>query len=87
MKTSYALPAVLACCSAAFAEVNPARPMITGKGNVEAAAPKVVVANQVADASGRVKLENFIVTGSLLPHKAAPKPAAAKAPAAPRRGQ
>jgi hypothetical protein len=59
----------LAIASAAFAQVDPARPMVTGRGNVAAQPAKVIVTNQTmlaAKAEEPVALEHFVVTGSLL---------------------
>lgn len=64
--------AVLAMAGAAVAQVNPTRPMVTGRGNVDARPGKVIVTNQTAPkAEEPQRLEKFMVTGSLLP-KAAP---------------
>lgn len=68
----------LALASAAFAEVNPTRPMMTGRGNVSLRPAQVIVTNQTAHAAKpeeTVALEKFQVTGSLLrkPAKATPR--------------
>jgi hypothetical protein len=80
MKKLIAILAGLALASAAWAKVDPTRPMVTGRGNVATSPQKVIVTNQTApDASsdGVLKLDKFEVTGSLLPHataKATPAP-------------
>ena len=57
----------LALASAAFAEVNPTRPMMTGRGDVSTSPAKVIVTNQTAaKPEEAVTLEKFQVTGSLL---------------------
>ena len=72
MKKIIATVAGLALASAALAAVNPTRPMVTGRGNVNVRPAKVIVTNQTAAASDEtVKLENFVVTGSLLKHPVA----------------
>jgi uncharacterized protein YxeA len=72
MKKIIATVAGLVLASAAFAAVNPTRPMVTGRGNVNVRPAKVIVTNQTAAASDEtVKLENFVVTGSLLKHPVA----------------
>lgn len=66
----------------AFAQVDPSKPMVTGKGNVTAALPgRVLVTNQTQttpapapEADKTVQLTKFEVTGSLL--RPAVKPAA-----------
>ena len=66
----------LAITSAALAQVDPTRPMVTGHGNVNNRPDKVIVANQTAPKADETqKLEKFIVTGSLLPKsvQAAPR--------------
>jgi hypothetical protein len=84
MKATTLLFAALAFAGAAFASapVNPAQPMVTGRGNVDARPAKVIVTNQTSEkkAEEPIKLENFVVTGSLAP-KAAVKAAAKPAPA------
>ncbi len=68
MKKTYVSLAVLASASAAFAAVDPARPMLTGHGNVTGQPDKQIVTNQTAgQADDAIKLEKFVVTGSLLP--------------------
>jgi hypothetical protein len=75
MKTLLATLAGLTLVSAALAQVNPTRPMVTGHGNVTAQPVKVVITNQTADKpDDSVKLEKFVVTGSLIKHPAAQKP-------------
>lgn len=69
---------------AAFAQVDPTRPMITGRGNVSARPEQVIVTNQTNPATpakpadDTVQLEKFQVTGSLLPHAATAAPAPKK---------
>lgn len=57
----------LALAGAAVAQVNPTRPMLTGHGNAAIQPAKIMVTNQT-DPKGEesIKLEKFIVTGSLL---------------------
>ena len=67
MKKACLLIAVLLLPAAAFAQVDPTRPMLTGHGNVEARPQRLIVANQTAAKSGdTVKLEKVVVTGSLI---------------------
>lgn len=72
MKTSLVTLAALALAGAAFATapVDPTRPMVTGRGNVAARPGKVIVTNQTAPEAAKadesIKLEKFVVTGSLL---------------------
>ena len=79
MKKTLAVLAGLAVAGAAFATVDTTRPMMTGRGNVNARPGKVIVTNQTAQPASdeALKLEKFVVTGSLLAHPAA-KPAPAK---------
>lgn len=72
----------LAMAGAALAQVDPTRPMITGRGNVSARPDAVIVTNQTSTTTTTttttkteepVQLDKFQVTGSLLPHAAAPK--------------
>jgi hypothetical protein len=71
MKKLIVIIAGLALASAAFAQVDPSRPMVTGRGNVDRLPGKVLLTNQTADKTGdSVKLEKYVVTGSLLPHAA-----------------
>jgi hypothetical protein len=77
MKHVIRLVAALALAGAAFAQVNPQRPMVTGRGNVDARPGKVAITNQTAapaaaPADDAVKLDKFEVTGSLLPKAPAP---------------
>jgi hypothetical protein len=81
MKTLIITLAGLASAGAAFASVDPTRPMVTGRGNVTARPAQVIVTNQTsptpatpAKADETISLEKFQVTGSLLPHVAAPAP-------------
>ena len=72
MKTLLTAIAALAMAGAAVAQVNPARPMVTGRGNVSTLPSKVIVTNQTeAKPEEAVKLEKFVVTGSLMKHPAA----------------
>ena len=76
MKNILVLIAGLAVAGAALAQVDPSRPMITGRGNVSVQPAKVIITNQTgAKSEEMVKLEKFVVTGSLLPApaKVAPK--------------
>lgn len=67
MKKILVTIAGLAIASAALAAVKPNRPMVTGRGNVEARPTKVIVTNQTASPSDEpVKLEGIMVTGSLI---------------------
>lgn len=67
MKKLLIVIAGLAIASAALAAVNPTQPMVTGRGNVEARPTKVIVTNQTADkADEPVRLEKYVVTGSLI---------------------
>jgi len=77
MKKKLAVIAGLALAGAAFAQVDTTRPMVTGRGNVDARPGRVIVTNQTAQPASddALKLEKFVVTGSLLPHKAAKAPA------------
>ena len=77
MKKLTAIIAGLALAGAAFASVDPTRPMVTGRGNVDARPGKAIVTNatdknQAADDT--TKLEKFEVTGSLMKHQAAKQP-------------
>ena len=84
MKNTIVLIAGLALASAAAAQVDPTRPMLTGHGNVNARPAKAIVTNATPDkaaataaanADQPVELGRFEVTGSLLPHTPAPAPA------------
>jgi hypothetical protein len=74
MKKILAILAGLALAGAALAQVDPKRPMVTGRGNVPAQPAKVIVTNQTQAAApaadDAVKLDQFVVTGSLLKHPA-----------------
>ena len=85
MKTLIITLAGLATAGAAFAAVDPTQPMVTGRGNVSARPAQLIVTNQTsttaptatpdkAKADETISLEKFQVTGSLLPHAAAPAP-------------
>jgi len=83
MKTLIITLAGLATAGAAFAQVDPTRPMLTGRGNVSAKPAQLIVTNQTspatpAKADDAVQLEKFQVTGSLLPHAAPAAPAPKK---------
>ena len=68
MKKLIVTIAVLAMAGAAAAQVNPARPMVTGHGNVSSRPGKIIVTNQTDPKMEEVqKLDKFLVTGSLLP--------------------
>ena len=76
MKKLLVLLAGLALAGAAFASVDPTRPMVTGRGNVDARPGQVIVSNQTKPKTGEnelVTLDKFEVTGSLI------RPAAKKA--------
>ena len=74
MKKLLVTIAGLAIAGAAFAQVNPTRPMVTGHGNVDLLPGKVIITNQTNNkADEPLKLEKFLVTGSLLMHPAAKK--------------
>ena len=69
MKKLLVIFAGLAIAGAAVAQVNPARPMLTGRGNVDARPGKVIVTNQAdIKPAEAVTLDKFVVTGSLLKH-------------------
>ena len=70
MKKILCLLAGLALASSAFATtVNPQRPMVTGRGNVDVRPAKVIKTNQTAPADDTtLNLEKLVVTGSLLKH-------------------
>jgi hypothetical protein len=83
MKTILVTFAGLAMAGAALAQVDPTRPMITGRGNVSARPAQVIVTNQTNPAApakpdDTVQLDKFQVTGSLLPHAATAAPAPKK---------
>lgn len=85
MKNILVTFAGLALASAAFASVDPTRPMLTGRGNVSAHPEMLIVTNQTSPAAPEqaktdepVKLEKFQVTGSLLPHAVTTAPAPKK---------
>jgi hypothetical protein len=73
MKNTLILTAALALASTALA-VDPTRPMVTGRGNVATAPTKVIVTNQTVEkADETMKLDKFVVTGSLIsPAKKSP---------------
>jgi len=74
MKTLVIMIAGLAMTGAATAQVDPTRPMVTGRGNVPARPHKVIVTNQTATPSQAAAgtndqalvLEKYVVTGSLI---------------------
>ena len=73
MKKILCLLAGLALASSAFAAVNPQRPMITGRGNVDVRPAKVIKTNQTAPAAATtddttLNLDKIVVTGSLMKH-------------------
>jgi hypothetical protein len=79
MKKILAIIAGLAIAGAGLSQVDTTRPMVTGHGNVQARPAKVIVTHQTAPTPGpaaassdeAIKLDKFVVTGSLLPHPAA----------------
>jgi hypothetical protein len=79
MKKLTAIIAGLALAGAAFASVDPTRPMVTGRGNVAARPGKAIVTNATdkdQSAGETTKLEKFEVTGSLMKNaQSAKKPA------------
>ena len=71
MKNKLVAIAGLALASAALAQVNPARPMVTGRGNTDLLPGKVIVTNQTNEKTDlALKLDKFVVTGSILPQAA-----------------
>jgi hypothetical protein len=70
MRRIFATIAGLAIATAAQAQVDTTRPMLTGHGNVEARPNKAIVTNQTAvnPNDQAVTLEKFVVTGSLIHH-------------------
>ncbi len=67
MKKLIAMIAGLALAGAALAEVNPTKPMLTGRGNVTVRPSQVIVTNQTADKPDEgINLDKFVVTGSLI---------------------
>ena len=68
MKNIIALLAGLALAGAAAAQVNPTHAMLTGRGNVDATPGRIIVTNQTAETTESIKLDKFVVTGSLLKH-------------------
>jgi len=83
MKNTIVLIAGLALACAAAAQVDPTRPMLTGRGNVNARPDKSIVTNATSDTTTTppaaksdqpVELVRFEVTGSLLPHAPAKTP-------------
>jgi hypothetical protein len=73
MKNVLIALAGLAAASAALAQVDPTRVMITGIGNTNAKPGDFVVTNQTESSSSSTSdtttLEKFVVTGSLLGHE------------------
>jgi hypothetical protein len=74
MKRVLILIAALALSAAAFARIDPTRPMLTGRGNIDARPQRAIVANQVAGELGDdvVVLDKLVVTGSLIRPKKHP---------------
>jgi hypothetical protein len=72
MNKLFATIAGLAIATTVQAQVDTARPMLTGHGNVEARPNKAIVTNQTAvNANDQAMiLEKFVVTGSLIHHPA-----------------
>ena len=82
MKNQIVIIAGLALASAAAAQVDPTRPMLTGRGNVNARPVSLIVTNETpatapiaatsdkakAKSDDTVEMSRFQVTGSLLPH-------------------
>jgi len=84
MKKLIVIIAGLALASAAAAQVDPTRPMLTGRGNVNARPVNLIVTNETpanapiatttttttttAKSDDTVEMSRFQVTGSLLPH-------------------
>ncbi len=67
MKKILAIIAGLALAGAAFAQVNPSQPMLTGHGTVDGRPGKIIVVHQTAGQAGEtVRLDKFVVTGSLI---------------------
>lgn len=71
MKKILILVAGLAFAGAAFASVDPSRPMVTGRGNVDVRPARVIKTNQTATATpaateDTINLDKLVVTGSLL---------------------
>jgi hypothetical protein len=70
MKTTnkvFILIAGLATTGTALAVVNPTRPMLTGHGNVSGCPGHLIVTNQTdPNATEALKLDKFVVTGSLI---------------------
>jgi hypothetical protein len=72
MKKILVTIAGLALAGAALAQVDPTRPMVTGHGNVSGRPGKVILTNQTAATPEEtVKLDKFVVTGSLMNHQVA----------------
>jgi hypothetical protein len=72
MKNILATIAALALAGAALAQVDPTRPMVTGRGNVSGRPGRIIATSQTAaKSSDEVQLQRFIVTGSLMKHSAA----------------
>jgi hypothetical protein len=72
MKKILVIIAGLALAGTAFSQVDPTRPMVTGHGNVSGCPGRIIRANQTAAISpDTVKLDKFVVTGSLMNHPAA----------------
>ncbi len=79
MKKLLVLLALPVLSTLTLAQVDPSKPMVTGKGNVAALPGRVLVTNQTKsattpEADKTVELTKFEVTGSLL--RPAAKPAA-----------
>jgi len=68
MKIALTTIAGLALAGSALAGIDPTRPMVTGRGNVNAQPQKALVTNQTAPATptDTMTLEKFVVTGSLI---------------------
>lgn len=82
MKKLIVIIAGLALAGTAAAQVDPTRPMLTGRGNVNARPVNLIVTNQTPatapaattpdqkKSEETVEMSRFQVTGSLLPHAA-----------------
>jgi len=69
MKKNIVIFAGLAIASAAFAQVNPTRPMVTGRGNVDVRPARTIKTNQTATAAPAdetIALDKLVVTGSIM---------------------
>lgn len=69
MKKTLLTIAGIILAGAVLAQVDPTRPMMTGRGNVAARPQKAITTNQTATNSKDqpLVLEKLVVTGSLIP--------------------